>query len=270
LINLNTPDNFMLYSKVTGNGPLLIFIHGNSQSHVVWDGLTGDDALSGYTSIAVDMPGHGRSFRSTQPGQDYTLRAMAHHLVNFANQYSSQGYILVASSLATNYVAEAAHLFNNCKGVFLMGACVIGENVMPDEIIQPNPNFPPTFSATATDHELDALIDDEAYHVSPQLKEQLKAMYRDTDPQLRAILGTSIAGQNYIDEIGNLWKQNLPIAAVYGADDKLISTDYLQKLPLKFWKNKVIKIPKAGHCCQFDEPALIAGLIADFAADCFK
>jgi pimeloyl-ACP methyl ester carboxylesterase len=261
----------MLYSKTTGHHPQhIIFLHGNSQSHQVWDAVVNDGALKNYTKVAADLPGHGQSFRSQHPEKDYTLRGMAQYVQDFANQYSKQGYILVASSLATNYIAEKAHGFENCKGVFLTGACIIGENIMPDEIIKPNPNFPPTFAADPDDADLTALMNDEAYHVTPQLLNQLKAMYHDTDPNLRVQLGASIAKQEYGDEIGNLWKQSLPIAVVYGADDKLIYPDYMETLGLKMWKDQIIKIPKTGHCLHLDEPKLLAGMIAEFAAECFK
>lgn len=260
----------MFYNKTTGSGPQIIFVHGNSQNHSVWDAVIADAALAGFTCIAPDLPGHGRSFRSEYPEKDYNLRAMAQHLVNFCNQYSAGGYVLVSSSLAGNLIAEHAGLLNNCKGVFLTGACLIGENIMPDEIIQPNPNFPATFATTATDAEINALMNDEAYVITAELRDKLKAMYHDTDPNLRAVLGTSIANQDYGDEIGNLWKQEHLIALIYGAEDKIIYPDYMQNRSLKLWKDKIIKIPKAGHCPQFDEPALLAGMVSEFAAECFK
>jgi pimeloyl-ACP methyl ester carboxylesterase len=260
----------MLHHVSTGSGPVIIFVHGNSQNYTVWNEVVSNPALRNYTCIAIDLPGQGQSFRSDHPEKDYKLRAMAQYLVNFTDGYSEHGYLLVASSLGTNYIAEGAYHFKNCKGAFLTGACIIGENIMPDDIILPNPNFAPTFAATATEAELNGLMGDEAYHVSEELKARLKKMYRDTDPHLRTTLGTSIAQQEYGDEIGNLWKQNIPIAVVYGAEDKLISPDYMQKLNLKLWRDEIIKLPKAGHCCQFDEPGLIAQMVADFAADCLK
>ncbi|EHQ30428.1 alpha/beta fold hydrolase [Mucilaginibacter paludis] len=261
----------MIYSKTTGKGKHhIIFAHGNSQSHQVWDEVVNAECLKHYTRIALDLPGHGKSFRSEHPATDYTLRGMALHLQDFANQYSDHGYIMVANSLATNYIAEKAYGYQNCKGVFLTGASIIGENITPGEIIQPNPNFGATFSATATEAELNALIDDEAYHMPNHLREQLKALYRNTDPNLRTTLGLSIANQEYTDEIGNLWKQNIPIAVVNGADDKLTVPDYMKGMGLKMWRDRIIIIPEAGHCCHLDEPELIANLVAEFASECFK
>lgn len=261
----------MLFSKTTGQrSNTIIFVHGNSQNHTVWDEVITQPSLKNYTKIAIDLPGHGQSFRSDDPDSDYTLRGMALHLQNFANQYSKPGYVLAGSSLATNYIAERAHGFENCKGAFLMGASLIGENIMVDEIVQPNPNFATVFTATATEAEIIALMDDEAHFVSNELRSQLVAMYHNTDPQLRTQLGASIGNQDYGDEIGNLWAQNIPIALVYGANDKIVKPGYMQNLHLKMWRDEIIKIPNTGHCCQFDEPALLAQMIAEFTADCFK
>lgn len=259
-----------LYSKVSGSGPVIILLHGNSQSHRVWNTVIAQDALHGYTLVTPDLPGQGQSFRSEHPEQDYNLRSMAGHLVDFCRQFEQQGYLLVASSLATNLVAERAHSFTNCKGIMLNGACIIGENIMVDEIVKPNPNFPLIFAHSATDAELNALMNDEAYVVSPQLNQQLKDMYRDTDPNLRLQLGECINNEQYSDEIGNLWHQNIPIAIVYGVDDALINPHYMDNLNLKLWRQKIIKLPRTGHCIQFDEPEILARLIAEFAGDCFK
>lgn len=260
----------MLYSKTTGNGPVIIFIHGNSQNHHVWDHVVNNSTLKNYTKVVIDLPGHGLSFRSQHPEKDYTLRGIGQHLVDFANQYSAQGYILVGSSLGTNCIAEGAYHLKNCKGAFLMGASIIGENVTLNEIVQPNPNVATLFWAIATDAELDALLRDEAHNVSAELNASLKAMYHDTDPNLRTQLGQSIANQDYGDEIGKLWKQNLPIALVYGADEKIVNSGYMDKLNLKLWHNEIIKLPETGHCCQLDNAGLIAQMIAEFASESFK
>lgn len=261
----------MLFSKTTGQGGnTIIFVHGNSQNHTVWAEVFAHPSLKNCIKIAIDLPGHGQSFRSSAPDKDYTLRGMALHLQNFANQYSKQGYVLVGSSLATNYIAERAHGFENCKGAFLIGPSLIGENITPTEILHPNPNFGVTFTAQPSDAELSYFLDDEAYHLSAALKQQLKTMYWDTDPALRTTLGAAVAQQQYGDEIGNLWAQNLPIALVYGANEKIIFTDYMHGMNLKMWHDEIIKIPKAGHFCQFDEPALLAQMIADFTGECFK
>lgn len=260
----------MLFHQITGTGPVIVFIHGNSQAHAVWDQVTACEALAGYTKISVDLPGHGRSFRSNKPEKDYTLQGMAEHVKNFLDQYREQGYLVVSSSLAGNYIGETALELVNCKGVFLTGTCIVGQGISPADFVLPNPNFGPTFAERPEAAELAALMADEADTITAELEARLTVMYWATDPQLRLQLGASVAQKDYGDEIGDLKEAQLPLAVVYGAEDKLISTGYLQNAGLQLWRNEIIKIAGAGHCCQLDKPETIAGLIGEFAAGCFK
>jgi pimeloyl-ACP methyl ester carboxylesterase len=62
----------------------------------------------------------------------------------------------------------------------------------------------------------------------------------------------------------------VPVAVVYGQEEKFIHTHYLDKSSLKKWRNKIITIPEAGHLLQYDQPKVLAELIKEFATDCFK
>jgi pimeloyl-ACP methyl ester carboxylesterase len=106
----------MLYYKSTGSGKTIVFIHGNSQSAAIWDGLLDDPSLSGYRLVRLDLPGHGQSFRSTDPEKDYTLKGMAVHLLDFLQSFDD--YIIIISSLAGNVVAEIINQLKGCKGLF--------------------------------------------------------------------------------------------------------------------------------------------------------
>src|SRR5665213_1554079 len=96
----------MLYQQKSGSGPTIIFIHGNSQSSAIWDGLINERALAGYTLACLALPGHGQSFHSNASENDYTLKGMADLLKEFLLKTYTEQYIIVASSLGTNMIAE--------------------------------------------------------------------------------------------------------------------------------------------------------------------
>ena len=57
-----TPDGTSVAYQVTGSGPVLVLLHGITESHRTWDPLV--PALSAdHTVVAVDLPGHGGSDR---------------------------------------------------------------------------------------------------------------------------------------------------------------------------------------------------------------
>jgi pimeloyl-ACP methyl ester carboxylesterase len=258
----------MLYYTSTGSGKTIVFIHGNSQSAAIWDGLIAEPLLAGYNLVRVDLPGHGQSFSSTDPEKDYTLKCMAAHLPNFLQQFDD--YIIVASSLAGNVVAEIINRLKGCKGLFLTGSSIIGEKVTIADIVKPNPFFPAAFAAQPTDEEVEGVIGNWAIHIDEALKKDCIKLFWDTDPAVRTQLGAAIARADWSDEVANLEQLDYPVAAVYGAEEKLVFADHLNKTDIKLWRDSIIEIPDAGHCCQLDQPAQLAGLISRYAADIFR
>jgi len=67
-----------LYYEVSGSGPAIILIHGNGESHEIFDKLTA--SLSGdFTVYAVDSRGHGQSEKTA----DFHYMTMAEDFAEF-------------------------------------------------------------------------------------------------------------------------------------------------------------------------------------------
>jgi len=62
----------------------------------------------------------------------------------------------------------------------------------------------------------------------------------------------------------------LPVAVVFGAEDKLGFTDYIDKTPLTQWHSKSQLVPNSGHCVMLDQPNELVKMVSEFADDCFK
>jgi pimeloyl-ACP methyl ester carboxylesterase len=262
----------MLNYRLKGEGTKqIIFVHGNSQSLELWDDvIDSEDLQSEFLLIAVDLPGHGKSFKSKQPEKDYRIQGMAGYLKEFILQNSTNEYIIVANSAGTNLTGEIAHLLINCKGIFLTGANVIGDNISVTDILQPNPNLTPFFTANPTDEDVDKMIDEGSYNIPDSTKKRSKEIFRETDSTFREQWFASISRLEWTDEIKNLNTLAVPVAVVYGEEDRFSHIHYLEKSSLKKWKNKIITVPEAGHLIQYDQPKVLAQLIKEFATDCFK
>jgi pimeloyl-ACP methyl ester carboxylesterase len=261
----------MLNYQVKGNAnKVLIFIHGNSSSLEIWNDVVNNSLLSDYKLISVDLPGHGNSFKSTTPEKDYTLKGLALQLTEFLKQLAVSEYILVGNSLGCNIVGEAIDGLSNCKGIVFTSSSAIGKNLTVADIIKPNPNVSALFMPEASDEQIDLLIGDIAYSLTATQKELIKTMYKKTDPQVRVQIGTAVGKQEYGDELKNIETTKIPTAVIFGEEDKLCFTDYLDKVPFAKWKNKTFLIPNSGHFSQLDQPQALAKLIKEFAGDCFK
>lgn len=260
----------MLHQETKGSGNnTIVFIHGASQSAEIWGTLINEPLLAGYRSICIDLPGHGLSFRSPEPDKDYTLKGMAIHLKHFLLSLD-EDYIIVTSSLAGNIVAEIITELPCCKGLVLTGSSVIGQKISIDQIVKPNPYLEVTFTAHPTCEMMDGLLSTWAESMNESLRSNCMKMFSNTDPAVRTELGAAIARADWSDEIHNLELMGYPIAIVYGLEEKIIYPDYLNKTNIRMWQNGIIKISDAGHCCQLDQPAVLAELISNYATDIFR
>ncbi|MCR8557332.1 alpha/beta hydrolase [Mucilaginibacter sp. BJC16-A38] len=259
----------MLYSEITGNGQkTIIFIHGNSQSLHTWDKVIQHPWLTDYTRIMVDLPGHGRSFSSTNPEADYSAQGLALHLREFLEQYSDRSYVLVGTSLGTSIISGMNPFPSACKGAFLSGAMLSSKNITVKDMVQPGRSVAAAFKADATDEEIDELTDNFIFRADKAVKDHYKSVYRSTDPNLRAYLGKSLSKPPEIDKIANLTAAGIPVAVVYGQQERIVQTDYLKRTELPLWKNQIFKIQDAGHCAELDQPSAMARLISEFTENC--
>lgn len=255
--------------KGTGKNQIL-FVHGNSQSLEYWNEvITHLSTFPGYSFISVDLPGHGKSFRSEKPEIDYLLKNLGTHLAGFIKENVHGEYIIVTNSLGANVVSEVTEDLGGCKGFMLVGSTAVGKGLAFADLIKPNPNIAAVFMAHPAEEEIDLLIEEAAYGISADQKLFIKNVFKATDPAFRQTLADS-AGEPQNDELQNFENSNLPIAIVYGKEEKLCFTEVFEKIEFKKWKNQIFLIPQSGHCSQFDQPEKLAVLVKQFANDCFK
>ncbi|MFC3183851.1 alpha/beta fold hydrolase [Pseudoglutamicibacter albus] len=91
---INPTDGTRIYYEVTGDGPVLIFLHGSALSRVIWRGLGYLKGLPGYTHIRIDARGHGKSDKPHEP-QAYAMERMAEDVlaVMDAEQIATAGLV---------------------------------------------------------------------------------------------------------------------------------------------------------------------------------
>jgi pimeloyl-ACP methyl ester carboxylesterase len=262
----------MLYSQKTSpNGPGIIFVHGNSHSLDIWEEITRQELLvKHYELIAVDLPGHGRSFRSNTPEQDYTVPGMAAHLREFIEELNLEQYIIVAHSIGTNLVAEIVSELTYCKGVFLLSPCIIGGSIDIKLMLKPNPYLSPAFTPEPAAGMLLSYTRNMVCKADEVVTNKWMEVFNNTDPAFRQCWAESFTRGECIDQIEHLAQAVHPISIVFGADEKFIDSGYLNDAGIKLWQNEVLTVPNASHCVQLDEPEELTALIAGFAAHCYS
>lgn len=101
---IDTSDNVRLYLKSWGSGPPVIFIHGWPLSGDSWDPQLQAFADAGFTAIAYDRRGFGRS---DQPDGSYTYDRFADDLANVIDKCAAGGKVsLVGFSMGGGEIAR--------------------------------------------------------------------------------------------------------------------------------------------------------------------
>jgi pimeloyl-ACP methyl ester carboxylesterase len=262
----------MLNFQSAGQGRRMIFfVHGNSQSLDCWSELIKIHILNlNFRLVTLDLPGHGNSFRSNDIHKDYSFKGMAEHLKIFLAKYEKEEFMIVANCFGANLVGEIGQDLKSCKGLVLLSPSVLGNMLTLENVLKPNPNIKALSIPAPTDEQIDLYLEDAGSNLSPQLRDVLKSSFRKTDPHFRTLFAESVEKKNYADELDLLEKSGVPAAVVFGRDDKVFYTDYLDKVPFPKWKDKTNLIDNSGHFPQLDQPLALSKLIKEFAEDCFE
>ncbi len=98
--------------------PTIVFIHGAQNDHSVWALPARYFAHRGYNTLAVDLPGHGRS----QGAPLTTVEALSAWLIELLATVGISKAILVGHSMGSLIALEtAAHASANIAGLILIG-----------------------------------------------------------------------------------------------------------------------------------------------------
>jgi 2-succinyl-6-hydroxy-2,4-cyclohexadiene-1-carboxylate synthase len=98
-------DGVRLHVTTSGTGPPLVLLHGFTGSTRSWEPLA--PFLDGFTTIAIDLPGHGGSESPSDPTR-YALRRFADDLVKVLDAVRVQRAALLGYSLGGRAALHAA------------------------------------------------------------------------------------------------------------------------------------------------------------------
>ncbi|MBB5439415.1 pimeloyl-ACP methyl ester carboxylesterase [Pedobacter sp. AK017] len=248
----------------------IFFIHGNSVSSRSWKAQLSSERLQGYRLIAIDLPAHGDSGASADPGADYSIPGLGAIVAAAIKVLTAdRPYILVALSLGTNIMAESLAFGLHPAGIVLAGSCLIGEKYTLDSFVYPDTNVAVVFTEQAPQNEVRLYASQVMSNSDASVVEEFVTDYYQVKLPFRSSLSGSIQEQKYNDQIALIHAVDKPALVIFGKDEQVINPDYLDDAPFKLWQNTVFKIPGASHLVQSDRPEEFNKLLADYAAATF-
>lgn len=247
--------------------PPVIFVDGNSSSAATWLPLMDSGFGRRFRCLALDLPGHGQS-EPARDQADYSLPGYAGVLAGFAEALGAGGAVAVGWSMGGQIALEAAPTLPAARGFVIFGAPPVASPAQMAAAFLPNPSAGALFAAHVTEPEARELAGTFTAPGSPLDLGGFVADILATDGAARTGLGASAGEGRFADEIAIVAELRQPLAIVHGADDQLVSLDYLRKLTIPaLWRGEVQVIPAAGHALHQEAPHQFAALLTDFIGD---
>lgn len=245
----------------------IFFIHGNSSSSNVWRKQVVSKLLQDYRLVTIDLPNHGGSDELSETS-DFSIPAIGRIIseaIGIMSQH--QPYIICSLSLGTNIVSEMMISDLLPMGLFFAGPCIVGKEFEMDKMMRQDADL----SVVFTDIVADDKVRQYASCVSTSDNiEDIEIFLEDFSKvkgQFRSSFYATIAAGAFNDEIEILRKKGITIAIVFGKEEKIVNTGYLDKVTFPLWTKVTYKIPGASHLVNVDNPEKFNELLLAFVKD---
>ncbi|MDI6104009.1 alpha/beta fold hydrolase [Actinoplanes sp. NEAU-A12] len=245
----------------------VVFVHGNSSSAKTWRPLMADRFGRRFRCIALDLPGHGQSEPASDPA-DYSLPGYAAVLTGLVHELGLAHPVIVGWSLGGQIAMEAAPRLPDAAGFVIFGAPPVASPDQMAEAFRPNPAMGALFSEHVSEPEARLAA---ASFIAPGSSLDTSEFVSDilaTDGVARTGLRASAGAGRFTDEIAVVSALRRPLAIVHGADEQLISLDYLRKLTIPtLWRGQIHVLAGVGHAPHQEAPRQLAALLSEFIGD---
>ncbi|MHC1704127.1 MAG: alpha/beta fold hydrolase [Tenuifilaceae bacterium] len=251
------------------NGFPIIFIHGNSLSSSTFINQFNDPILNKFRLITFDLPGHGKSFRSENPEQDYSPTTFIKILIEICTRLNAENGILVGHSLGGHIAINALDYLPNIRGLVTFGTTPLTSPPMFEKAFLPNPTLGLIFKPDLSEEESKQMA---SSFVKSGIKtpDEIIQSIKIADPLIRLYVGKALTGGNTLDEVKIITNRKIPYAVFHGKNDQLVNGSYFEILPMdSLWRNEVHLIENAGHTPQLENPKLFNELLTKFIDELF-
>lgn len=254
------------YLTAGDRGPMVLLLHGTYWSRV-WRPVLGDLAAAGLRPVAVDLPGLGRSEGELTP-ETATVPALAAWVARFAAALGADVPLAVAGHDIGGAVAQHLLVGDALK----VRRLALVNSVTYDSWPVPGVarfRDPAVVAATTVEDVLAARRTAVTTALARPATEAELADYLDpwTDARVcrswMALAGA--ADSRYtLDLVPALRADETPKLLVWGEDDTFQEVRHAERFTAEMPNTTLVRIPGAGHIPMENDPAGVAGALANF------
>jgi pimeloyl-ACP methyl ester carboxylesterase len=254
-----------------GQGPAVLFIHGNSSCKEVFRHQMTGAIGAQYRCLAMDLPGHGKSSDAPDPRRSYSMPASAEAALEVLAALNVGRVAVIGWSLGGHIGIEMLPRSSEIAGLLITGTPPVGKTqeevglgFLPCEHIglASKENF------TGPDAE------NFAHHtcgVDAPFEPFLLEAVRRTDGRARRFMFEAFLAGSGSDQRKVVETTSVPVAVVNGGGEPFINNDYCAGLSYgNLWDGKVHIFPKIGHAPFWEAPDQFNPLLQRFLADALK
>ena len=257
--SITLPGGRVTYLKVgPEDGDPVVFVHGFGSDHKGW--LLNQAAIAEtHPTYALDLPGHGASYKKTD---DFSAQTLAEALLSFLTQMSLSKVHLVGHSLGAAVAALAAASGRaDIKTLTLIAPAGLGPDI--------NGSFLDGFVSETRAKKLRPVIDmlvAEPSIISAEMIEDVLKYKRLDGAQaaLIAVRKANFPGSEQKVSIGDaIAGLKIPIQVIVGTDDRIIPAAQTKEQS----QTRIIEVSGAGHIPHLEKSADVNQHIQTFIGD---
>lgn len=258
--------NSDIHFEVKGKGRAIVLLHGFLEDKNMWN-ITVDELSKTYKTIAIDLPGHGKS---ESIGYVHTMEMMADMVKKLLDHLNLRRYIVLGHSMGGYVAMSIAELFpDNIKGIGLLHSSAAGDNenrkkdrMRLVELLKQNKKFdlPSVVIPGLFREEKNAYINKQ------------KALYirRAKNISTKSLIACLHGMKDRTEREIILKFAPYPVLFIAGLHDRLIPWQTVEKQSLMPRHSTFVILKNAGHMGQVEDKYVFANAIKSFVHDVYK
>jgi pimeloyl-ACP methyl ester carboxylesterase len=251
------------WADTGGEGPAVLFIHGNSSCKEIFGKQLVSELGLKYRMIAFDLPGHGQSSDAPDPALTYSIHGYADAAIALMDAMGIEKAVVVGWSLGGHAALEMLARWPGTVAAWITGTPPAGPADMQEAFL-PSDHMGLTFKDAFTEEEA-RIYAQETVGGRVDLHPWMVDACRRADGRFRPLMMQSVAAGLDLDGREVAMKAPQPLAVVSGEKEPFVNNAFLKTVAYNnLWDRKVHILEGLAHMPFWEDPVRVNPLLGRF------